>query len=233
MPDRDWLYLTVDQAIDAIARDFAHYPPQVTLYTTLWPVVYGRSAYLMPGAAGSTMWVKMPAIKRPVEVHPSDLGKRIVHWLNQTDTPPERLAKICSMVFQTPAIGHKRGGDGDLVGVWINPAMDDYACRQCGHCCQTLNYQDGCAVADYRRWRQLGRDDILEWVGTTRTEGEVTACKIWMVPGTNQFAEHCPWLKKRNGQNRYACTIYDARPTICREYPGSRKHARMTGCRGV
>jgi Fe-S-cluster containining protein len=34
-------------------------------------------------------------------------------------------------------------------------------------------------------------------------------------------------------RNRYRCTIHDIRPTICRQYPGSRKHARMTGCRGV
>jgi Fe-S-cluster containining protein len=233
MPIKKWLFLSVDQAVDAIASDFAQYPPQVSLYSTLWPIVYGNSAYLIPASAGTTMWAKMRAVEQPVQVDLADLGQWIVRHLKQSDIPLESLARICRLVFQTPAVHHMDSGGEERAGVWINPAMDDFACLQCGHCCRTLEYQDGCRVSDYRRWRELGRDDILEWVGTTRKAGKLIACKIWMVPGTNRFADQCPWLQKLNDQNRYACAIYDLRPTICREYPGSRKHARMTGCRGV
>jgi Fe-S-cluster containining protein len=233
MPDSKWLYFTVDRAVDAIARDFEQYPPQVSLCSTLWPMVYGQNAYLMPGSTDTTMWAKMPAIKRPIVVNQSDLGHWIVRHLKQADMPLDRLASICRLVFQMPAVHHVAAGEEDGSGIWINAAMDNFVCRQCGRCCRHLNYRDGCSVADYQRWQKLGRHDILAWVGTVKHKGEIRSCRIWMIPGSNRYAERCPWLKSSPEINRFVCTIHDVRPTICRQYPGSRKHARMTGCPGV
>jgi Fe-S-cluster containining protein len=233
MTNAEKLFLNRDQAIDAIARDFEQYPSQFNLWVSLMPLVFDGDAYLLEDPDGSKLWMKTPHHKKPFRIDRDRVGSWLVQQLQSAHPPIEHLASICSRIFQTPVKPAWDADDPSRSGVWIETKMTDFACIQCGHCCQTLDYQDGCSVADFRRWRQLGCDDILEWVGTTRTEGEVTACKIWMVPGTNRFAERCPWLKKQNGQHRYACTIYDLRPTICREYPGSRKHARMTGCRGV
>lgn len=49
----------------------------------------------------------------------------------------------------------------------------------------------------------------------------------------NRIAKTCPWLKRLPDRDRYACRIHDVRPSLCRQYPGTRKHARMTGCGGV
>ena len=117
--------------------------------------------------------------------------------------------------------------------VWVDTGMADFTCLRCGHCCRTLDYRDGCSVDDYRRWQALGREDILAWVGVVGQEGRIKAVRIWMEPGTNRYAEVCPWLGKTKDPKRFRCTIHEVRPMICRQYPGSRKHARMTGCRGV
>jgi Fe-S-cluster containining protein len=44
--------------------------------------------------------------------------------------------------------------------------------------------------------------------------------------------EVCPWLTKIPTQNRWECQIHGVRPAVCRQYPGSRKHAEITGCPG-
>lgn len=53
-----------------------------------------------------------------------------------------------------------------------------------------------------------------------------------MIPGKNQLADTCPFLKKIPAENRWVCKIHDIKPAICRRYPVSRKHAVMTGCPG-
>ena len=233
MTKKERLYLTRDQAIDAIARDFEQYPSQINLWASLMAMVFGDDAYLLKDPRGAQLWIKTPDRKKPFQIDEERVGAWLVQQLQTACPPIERLAHICSRVFQTPVMPAGDTDDPSSSGVWVETGMAGFVCRQCGHCCRTLEYQDGCSLADYRRWQQLGRTDILEWVGTTRNAGKLMACKIWMLPGTNRFADNCPWLKKLNGQNRYACTIYDLRPTICRDYPGSRKHARMTGCRGL
>ena len=161
------------------------------------------------------------------------MPSRVVDQLKRLPPDPEHLARICSQVFGVHACAGSGPEPDACPGIWIDTDMANFSCTQCGHCCRTLNYHDGCSVDDYQRWQDLGRSDILDWVGVVRQHGQVTACRIWLTPGTNDFAETCPWLTRSPDPNRYVCTIHDVRPTICRQYPGSRKHARMTGCRGV
>lgn len=226
-------FLTLDQAIDAIGRDFEQYPYQANLYSSLWPLVFGQGAYLMRDPDRKIVWAKTPTAKKPFPIQADALGPRIIVHLRQHPVSPEQMARIATRVFQTIVEAGRASGSDSLPGIWVDISMGTFVCTRCGHCCRSLNYHDGCGVADYRRWQDLGRTDILDWVGTIRYNGQPTACRIWMLPGTNQFADSCPWLKKSSDQDRYRCTIHDVRPTICRQYPGSRKHARLTGCRGV
>jgi hypothetical protein len=233
MPAKERQFFTIDQAIDAIRIDFEQYPCQVNLFSTLWPMVFGDDAYVIRDPNRQTVWAKTPFAKKPYQVQADELGQQIIRHLKQDPVSPEHIARICTRVFQTVVVAD-RGPEKDAsFGIWINTDMEGFVCTQCGRCCRMLNYHDGCSVADYQRWQDLGRTDILDWVGTIRQKGQVTACRIWMLPGTNRLAETCPWLKKSPDRDRYVCTIHDVRPTICRQYPGSRKHARMTGCGGV
>lgn len=235
MSERETLFLTPDEARDAIARDFSQYPDQPKLLASLVPLVFGDDAYLIQEPNRRRVWLKSPRLEKPAALAVDRLGESVLQQLDRQPPSPEQMARICTRVFQTPVTpGRSRGRDGQfLPGFWVRTGMDAFVCLQCGRCCRKLDYRDGCSVADYRRWLESGRSDILKWVGTVKRNGEVIRCRIWMVPGTNRYAEICPWLKRGNAPNRYVCTIHDVRPTICRQYPGTRKHARMTGCRAV
>lgn len=233
MPEKERLFLTTDQALDAVVNDFAQYTSQLNLLSVIWPMVFGDRAYVLQDARSRSVWAKIPGRSKLIRSSEDDLKKRIVDQLKRWPPDPEPLARICSMIFGARV----QAGSGPVPdvspGIWIDTDMVGFVCTQCGRCCRMLNYHDGCSLTDYRRWQDLGRTDILDWVGTIRKNGRVTACRIWVLPGTNQFAETCPWLKKSDDQDRYTCTIHAVRPTICRQYPGSRKHARLTGCPGV
>lgn len=233
MPDKQTIFLSIDEAVEAVHNDFSQYPSQFNLLSTLWPMVFGSQAYLMRDPDRSTVWIKTSDANRLRQVPIDVLGQWIVRRLKQVTITVDHLARICSLVFQTPVVAGPRSVADPTPGIWVHTGMGDFVCRQCGRCCQALDYRDGCTVADYQRWQDRGRTDILAWVGTVAHAGEVTSCQIWMVPGTNQFADVCPWLNVSQTTGRSICSIYDVRPMICRQYPGSRKHARMTGCRGL
>lgn len=233
MPDKERQFFTVDEALDAVRLAFAQYPAQLNLLAVLWPMVFGGDTYVLQDGPSRRIWAKLSATAKLVACSEDDLKQRIVDRLKKWPPSPDHLARICSRVFGAHAESGPLSPAQSSAGIWIDIDLTGFVCLQCGHCCRTLNYRDGCSVADYMRWQELGRTDILDWVGTIRQNGRVTACRIWMVPGTNRFAETCPWLKKAPDQKRYVCTIHAVRPTICRQYPGSRKHGRMTGCKGV
>jgi Fe-S-cluster containining protein len=233
MPHKERLFLTLDETLDAVRSDFSQYASQLNLLSLIWSMVFGDGAYVLRVPHSRSIWVKESGTSHLIRSSEDDLTHRILDRLKQLTPDPERLARICSHVFGVHATAGSGPKPDILPGIWIDTGMADFACTQCGRCCRTLNYHDGCSVRDYQRWKDLGRTDILDWVGTIRDHGQVTACRIWVTPGTNDFAETCPWLTLSHGSGRYVCAIHEVRPTICRQYPGSRKHARMTGCRGV
>lgn len=233
MPHKERLFLTLDETLDAVRSDFSQYTSQLNLLSLIWPMVFGDGAYVLRDPHNRSIWVKESGTSHLIRSSEDDLKHRILDRLKRLTPDPERLARICSHVFGAQATAGSGPKPDILPGIWIDTGMADFVCTQCGRCCRTLNYHDGCSVRDYQRWQDLGRTDILDWVGTIRKHGQVTACRIWVTPGTNDFAETCPWLTLSHGSSRYVCAIHEVRPTICRQYPGSRKHARMTGCRGV
>jgi Fe-S-cluster containining protein len=233
MPERERLFFTIDQALSAVCNAFAQYPFPLNLLSVIWPMVFGDEAYVLHHRGSGIVWAKIPGTPKLIPSSEADLKQRIVVQLKRYPPEPGGLARICSRVFGAPVVAGSGPAQGRYPGVWVETDMTGFACIQCGHCCRTLNFHDGCTITDYQRWQDLERTDILDWVGTVRHNGQIIACRIWIMPGTNQYARICPWLKKLPDRNRYRCTIHDIRPTICRQYPGSRKHARMTGCRGV
>jgi Fe-S-cluster containining protein len=233
MPEKERLFLTIDEALGAVRGDFAQYDSQLNLICVIWPMVFGEGAYVQQKVGSRSVWAKKSANSKLMPSIEDDLKRRILDRLNRLTPDPEQLARICSRVFGAHVTAGLGPEPDSSAGIWIDTNMNDFICTQCGRCCRRLNYHDGCSVRDYRRWQDLGRTDILDWVGVVRQHGQVTACRIWVTPGTNDFAETCPWLARSSDQKGYVCTIHDVRPAICRHYPGGRKHARMTGCRGV
>jgi Fe-S-cluster containining protein len=233
MPNKERLFLTIDETLNAIRGDFSQYHSQLNLFAAIWPMVFGDGTYVLRDPHSRSIWAKESCKSQLIRSSEENLKHRILDRLKHFTPDPQRLARICSHVFGAHATADSGPEPDHPPGIWIDTGMADFVCTRCGRCCRTLNYHDGCSVRDYQRWQDLGRTDILDWVGTIRKNGQVTACRIWVTPGTNDFAKTCPWLTRSPDPNRYVCAIHDVRPTICRQYPGSRKHARMTGCRGV
>jgi Fe-S-cluster containining protein len=82
-------------------------------------------------------------------------------------------------------------------------------------------------------WTDSGRSDILEWVHFRPIGNGDHAYEVWIDPETHQEVAECPWLKKLSDGDGYMCQIHDVKPSICRHFPGSKKHAEDIGCLGL
>ncbi len=162
-------------------------------------------------------------------------GKDLVEYmcasLKALDLSLALLAAVSARVFQARVAAAEDPETGRK-GLLIETGMEGFRCRQCGHCCQSLDYHHEVTAEDVTRWQALGRTDILEWVGVFKGEDQRTVYQIWVTPGTRRLADTCPFLKKDLFAKRWFCRIHDAKPKICRQYPVGRKHAFMTGCPG-
>lgn len=225
------LFLTRAQAMHAICIDFKGYGPQPMLFCEVLRALHqGRVAYQRePGKEG--LWISMDKSSALRWLEGEELIEFMCKTVTEAKIDPDCLASLCRLVFQASC----RAGycpHTNRQGVYIHTGMDGFRCRQCGHCCTRLNYQDGITEEDVRHFEALGREDVLKWVGTAQTVSGETAYRIWVIPGTNQFASACPFLRNGPAQDRKVCSIHEIKPQVCRNYPLSRKHARMTGCPG-
>jgi len=228
---RDSIFLTAEQALDAICIDFRQYEPQIMLFSEILRLISDGRIHLKKETGKKGAWINQPGRRNMYWLEGPDLIAYMCKAINDADMNPEFLVSVCSRVFQTRArlaVDSYTGREG----IQIDTNMDSYTCRQCGRCCQNLDYHDEVTVEDVELWKSLGRMDILEWVAVTRKEGLDIAYRIWTPPGTSQVADTCPFLKKEPSANRWQCQIHEVKPAICRNYPVSRKHAVMTGCMG-
>jgi Fe-S-cluster containining protein len=224
----DAIFLTLDEALEAIRLDFAQYALQTGLFRSLVPLVFGDRALVTPGASRNELWLRIGVAGRAERLDARMLGDLLVARLKEAPPPLEQLAAICYRVFR----GRTRVGEKDgRRGLWVKTGMEDFACRRCGHCCSALDFKNAGTAADWERFEALGRKDILAWIAPVRRGGRVVACRLWIDPATGRFTDGCPWLVEE-APGRFACRIHEIRPEICRQYPGSRKHAEMTGCIG-
>ncbi|RJQ65207.1 MAG: YkgJ family cysteine cluster protein [Desulfobacteraceae bacterium] len=227
---REGIFLTSQEALRAVRLDFRGYGAQPMLFCEILRMVFGpdRLYQREPGKEG--LWIA-EGLQRMRWLEGSELIEYMCTILNEAELPPDRLAALCRLVFQAPCRPEDHSETG-RAGIRVQTDMEAFACRQCGQCCRSLAYHDGITAQDVAKLKECGRLDILEWVGQTQTAEGQTVYRIWITPGSNQFAVLCPFLKSGPSPERWLCSIHDVKPTICRNYPVSRKHALMTGCPG-
>lgn len=220
-------FLTLVQAVDALAQDFKQYGPQPRILHKIGPLILGRNFTTAMFNGRKRAWVR-PMDSAPfAPVDETALGFYLIHMLETGDIHAKAMARICSLVFEAPVSpGSLRGEPG----VWVKSQMAGFLCRRCGNCCRRLGH--ACTGEDARLWRRLGRDDILVWVKPEPLDGGKIRYRIWVNSQTGEPAEFCPFLVRQPGTGRFSCTIQEVKPLVCREYPFTRKHARYTGCPG-
>lgn len=84
-------------------------------------------------------------------------------------------------------------------------------------------YSDGGLTASEKEIESwcLFRPDIFRYVDNG---------KIWVDPATGEHLPVCPWLEKLPAQDKYICSIYEARPDDCRYYPTTIDEMIRHGC---
>ena len=231
MTDRETIFLTWQQALEAVCIDFRRYEPQIMLFSEVLRVITDGRAVIKKDARKEGRWVAAQPGSRMVWLDGRALAEYVCKTLFEKDLDPGVIVSVCARVFQTRAFQDIEPQSGRK-GIYIETGMEGFACRQCGDCCKFLDYHDALTAADVKQWQRMGRQDILERVGISRRVDGAPIYRIWVEPGSNQFSETCPFLKHLPSENRWICGIHDVKPRICREYPVSRKHGIMTGCPG-
>lgn len=217
MDETDRIFLTPEEAVQAVRLDADLYGPQEDLWAGLWRLLAGRSR-AGPRGRGAVCGDWLPP--------PPDLAEAACSRLEACAADLDTLAAALGLVFETRA-EPGTGPDG-APGVYVATGMDRFSCTRCGHCCLTLSFHAVCAEEDLESWRAAGRDDVLAWVGG----GGQGPGMLWVRPETGLLTEQCPWIFPEP-DGRFTCTIHELKPTLCRDFPGSRKHARLTGCPGM
>lgn len=91
-----------------------------------------------------------------------------------------------------------------------NPSEQHRQCLQCGQCCESFGGHLQASPHDLKRWREHGRQDLIDM--TNRLGW------IWVDPATKELISPCPHLDRSDPEHK-RCTIYEDRPEICRDYP--------------
>ena len=229
MSEKDKIFLTRQEATTAVRADFSQYGLRKSLLFGLCPLILGSDIAVVKDPQGKGVWHSTTGRSRRF-IKFSELGDFLCDTLEDL-SDLNLLADVCRRVFRAVVYTGK-SSDGEHDGLWLETGMEGFKCRQCGRCCETLVFHTDATVQDYAYWESIGRQDIMDRVSLVHKDGKLISCQIWVVPGTRNYEQGCPWLQKIPDQNRYQCGIHNVRPGICRQYPGTRKHAEMTGCIG-
>ncbi len=229
--EKEHIFLTIDQALEAICNDFRQYEPQIMLFCVIIRLISDGNTVVMREREKNGAWVSMSGRQNMQWMDGPELVEYVCKTVTTANLDPERLSAVCARVFHSSAFPAAHPETGQA-GIRLETGMEDFHCRQCGRCCRSLDYSRELTAQDVAKWQAMGRTDILEWVGVFEGHGHQKAYRIWMIPGTTQPTEKCPFLHKVPSENRWACRIHEVKPAICRQYPASRKHAVMTGCPG-
>ena len=232
MTDKERIHMTRDRIVASICNDFHQYAPQILLFCEIIRLISDEHTVVkrIPDRPNG-IWIKMVGARHMRWLEGPDLVEYMCTLLKTKDLSARMLAAVASRVFQT-RVTLSEGTETGQNGFVLETGMEGFECRQCGHCCQSLDYRYEITEADVARWQASGRTDIMEWVGVFKGAHHETIYQIWVTPGTRQRAQTCPFLKKEARSKRWICLIHDAKPAICRQYPVGRKHALMTGCPG-
>jgi Fe-S-cluster containining protein len=229
MPEDSRLFLTHAQAQVAIRADLMHYAPQKALFRDLSRLMLGKHTVVDTDDA-SGHWIETGKLGKMRKIKWSALRDQLCAAAESLSPDLSLTADILSRVYEAEAtVG--TGDSGRQKGVWLETGMAQFTCRLCGSCCRSLDYHDQCTVQDVHRWRLAGRIDLIARARPVRMAGRIDHYRIWTSADGKHTRQTCPWLHP-DGGDRFVCSIQDHKPEICRQYPGTRKHARMTGCPG-
>jgi Fe-S-cluster containining protein len=93
---------------------------------------------------------------------------------------------------------------------------DPIQCTKCGKCC-LADMNAYVTPDDLQRWKRENRHDILHIM---ENEHAIWAGDHFISSIDGRYLHGCPFLKWEGGL--YACSIYETRPQMCRDYqPGS------------
>ena len=231
MGKRDAIFLTVEEALEAVCLDFRRYEPQVMLFGEVLRVISDGGIVLKSEPGKSGRWVASEKGSKMVWFDGEALRVYVCDIVKSMRPGADAMAAVCSRVFRERAVPAVDPATGEP-GVCIETGMEKFVCVQCGNCCKALDYHDALTEQDVEMWKEAQRYDILAWVGVAQKKGGASSYRIWKDPKTGELADQCPFLTKVPDKNRWICRIHDIKPRICRDYPVSRKHGVMTGCRG-
>jgi Fe-S-cluster containining protein len=231
MDTKNRIFLSPAEALRAIRIDFKQYGPQFHLFQSLCPILTHNRTIVTKNEKGECILMKRGKKSKTRRISEQKLGDYLFKILNENDYPLPIIAEICQLVFET-RVGPGKHPISGRDGIWIETDMASFQCCQCGDCCRTLFYHNDCTAEDYQQWETLGRTDIMEKVMVIQSEAGETQYRIWMDPETRRLYSQCPWIVLSPLKNKYDCLIQDVKPEICRQYPYTRKHAIMTGCKG-
>ncbi len=223
--------MTREEVLDAIAIDFQQYGPQPLIFKDIAPLILKSRCRIIQQGEETSIWIQHGRGYPLQKIDDKDLGFYFSHILETTKYPLKVIARICAIVFQTRACPGM-GIEKDNYGILIENHMNGFTCCRCGHCCKSLGYSSDCTKEDYLRWQALGRRDIMERVMIIQESGKETQYRIWLEQDTGVLARTCPWLKPEPQGYSFSCLIQDIKPEVCQQYPFTRKHAVMTGCKG-
>lgn len=222
-------FLSFSSAIEEILNDFKMYNTQYNLFAKVYSFIAGGKA--TPGEEkcpplGITyggIWYQPDKSKERKFYNLQDFDHLLTQAFSSKNLSGENILKLYKMVMEINAyIGI---GPGKNEGIWVETEMEKFKCIQCGNCCLYLS--DSCCTTAYEedmlRWEKEGRWDILDYI---------VAKDLWISPRTGEDVTRCPWLRKLPAKEKYICRIHDTKPTHCKDYPKSKKHALQTGCKG-
>ncbi len=241
MVDKALKFLSSEDAINEVFVDLAVYPDN-WYELALFAKVYGflTKGKARPGEANSNaenieekgIWYAAKGEKIEKFIPASDFKELAIDLIPKITSGIDEIAQVYAWTMWVNTFSGK-GPDGKE-GIWVETEMEKFRCTRCGHCCLKLHdaYCTSVDMEEVRRWRKEKRWDILEWVDIMRVGGEELFADIWFSPTTGEETTRCPWLRKLPNKNIYKCRIHETKPSHCRNFPKSKKHALTTGCRG-
>ena len=91
-------------------------------------------------------------------------------------------------------------------------------CSRCGACCLKQGSGFTMTPADFKRWKDEQREDILRYIPLHHTETLDHDVWIdWADPDTHESLAYCPFLQMVD-HRAYACAINETKPDICRGF---------------
>ena len=230
---KETIFLTRRETLRAIEIDFQQYRPQLQTWREITPMILGKDIHVIEDFDARRLWLVSGRRRRMRSITRKELGDHLIRGLERSVSSLECLALICERIFQTNVWKGALNNGGNK-GLYIETGMEEFECKKCGKCCQTLDYHDQLSEHDYRFWRELGRQDLLEWVRLVQKNSHEFLYRIWVPPGKLAASDRCPWLYPIETKTTplWQCRIHAVKPEICRQYPGTRKHAVMTACPG-